>query len=226
VASENPDNLRDAIRCFSRHASPRFLAASVAVVWTARLFAGGWTNWDLVVVVAILVFWPVQEWLIHVFILHLEPLEIFGRTFDFEVPRSHRVHHRDPWNVDLLFIPLQGYFIGLPPLLLLTFGLMPTNALALTTLGFYLVMTMQYEWWHFFLHTRVRPRHALHKRLWRNHRLHHCKNEHYWFGVSMVSGDKLLRTAPEPEAVETSPTCRTLGFAVDFPAGSDIDAES
>ena len=32
--------------------------------------------------------------------------------------------------------------------------------------------------------------------LWRNHRLHHCKNEHYWFGVTMLSGDRLLGTAP------------------------------
>lgn len=223
MASENPDNLRDAIRCFSSYSSPRFLLVSLAVVWGVRWFAGPWTNWDLAIVVAILVFWPVQEWLIHVFILHFEPVEVFGRTFDFEVPRSHRIHHRDPWNVDILFIPLQGYFIGIPPLLLITFGLLPTTALALTAVGFYLVMTVQYEWWHFLLHTRVRPKYALHKRLWRNHRLHHCKNEHYWYGVSMTSGDKLLRTAPEPEDVESSPTCRTLGFDEQLSVESAMD---
>jgi hypothetical protein len=223
VASENPDSLRDAVRCFLSYGSPRFLLVSLAVVWGARFFAGPWTNWDMAIVVGILAFWPVQEWLIHVFVLHFEPVEIFGRTFDFEVPRSHRIHHRDPWNVDILFIPLQGYFIGIPPLLLLTFGLLPTTALALTAVGFYLVMTVQYEWWHFLLHTRVRPKYALHKRLWRNHRLHHCKNEHYWYGVSMTSGDELLRTAPDPEDVETSPTCRTLGFDEDLTVESAVD---
>ncbi|MDX2168661.1 MAG: fatty acid hydroxylase family protein, partial [Deltaproteobacteria bacterium] len=49
------------------------------------------------------------------------------------------------------------------------------------------------------------------QRLWRNHRLHHFKNEHYWFGVTMLSGDRLLRTAPAVKDVETSPTARNLG---------------
>ena len=45
----------------------------------------------------------------------------------------------------------------------------------------------------------------------RNHRLHHFKNEHYWFGVTMLGADRLLRTAPQAEDVERSPTARTLG---------------
>ena len=210
-APDSPTNLEEAVRCFVRHNSPRFLITALAVTLSIRIFVGGWSMWDAVVVAAILGFWPIEEWLTHVFILHLEPIKLFGHTFDFEVPRSHRIHHRDPWNIEILFIPLQGYFMGLPPLLLIAFGVLPTSALALTAVTFYVAMTLQYEWWHFMVHTRVRPHYAYHRRLWRNHRLHHCKSERYWYGVSMLLGDKLLGIAPSPEQVETSPTCRTLG---------------
>src|SRR5205085_9101116 len=98
------------------------------------------------------------------------------------------------------------------PLLLLIFvGLMPTAGLALTGLAFFLVMSLRYEWVHFLVHTRYRPRTEYFRRLWRNHRLHHCKNEHYWFGVTMLGGDHLLRTSPDPSSVDLSPTCRRLG---------------
>lgn len=211
-APDSPTTLAEATRCFFRHPSPRFLAVTLGVALTARLLSGGWSIWDGAVVAAIVAFWPIQEWLIHVFLLHFEPKEVLGRTLDFEVPRSHRIHHRDPWNIEILFIPLQGYLIGLPPLLLLAFGLMPTVELAWTVVVVFLALTLRYEWWHFLVHTRVRPRSAQHRRLWRNHRLHHCKSERYWYGVSMLMGDRLLGTSPSPADVETSPTCRTLGI--------------
>jgi hypothetical protein len=47
--------------------------------------------------------------------------------------------------------------------------------------------------------------------LWRYHRLHHFKNEHYWQGVTMHLGDRVLGTLPDHTKVPTSPTCRTLG---------------
>jgi len=210
---DSPDTLAAALRRFVTHASPRFLLTALAITLAARIATGAWSAADAIAVGLILALWPLQEWLIHVFMLHFEPITLFGRTLDFEVPRSHRVHHRRPWDLDILFIPLQGYFIGIPPLVLLAFGLLPTSGLALTAVGFYLLLTLRYEWTHFLVHTRYRPRSRHYRRLWRNHRLHHCKNEHYWYGVSMLSADTLLGTAPELTAVETSPTCRSLGIA-------------
>jgi hypothetical protein len=89
---------------------------------------------------------------------------------------------------------------------------MPAASLALTGLAFYLVMSLRYEWVHFLVHTRYRPQSEYFRRLWRSHRLHHCKNEHYWFGVTMLGGDYLLGTAPDPSDVPISETCRTLGI--------------
>ena len=81
---------------------------------------------------------------------------------------------------------------------------------AITGVAVYFLLSLHYEWVHFLTHTRVRPRSAFYRRLWRNHRQHHFKNEHYWFGVTMLGGDRLLRTAPEVSAVPSSPTCRNL----------------
>jgi hypothetical protein len=211
AAADSPQTLGEAVRYFFRHASPRCLALLVLVSAAARSIVGDWSVWDAVVVAVIAAYWPIQEWLIHVFLLHYEPITLFGKSLDFEVPRSHRAHHRDPWNTEILFIPLQGFVTSLLVLVPLTFGLLPTTGLALTALGFYFLMSMRYEWIHFLVHTRYPPRSRHYRRLWRNHRLHHCKNEHYWYGVSMLGGDSIFGTSPRPGDVPTSPTCRALG---------------
>ena len=47
--------------------------------------------------------------------------------------------------------------------------------------------------------------------MWRNHRLHHYKSEHYWFTVTTAAtADRLFGTYPDPATVKTSPTARNL----------------
>ncbi len=210
TAAGGPGTIREAWPIFARHGSPRILMVAVAAAAIGRLWAGGWSAWDLIPVVAIVAYWPIQEWLIHVFILHFKPLAVWGWTIDFRVPRKHREHHRDPWNYDILFIPMHSFIYSLPLLVWLWFAVTPTAALALTGLTVHLLLSLHYEWIHFLIHTRVAPRTSFYQRLWRNHRLHHFKNEHYWYGVTRLGGDSLLRTAPSPNAVPLSPTARTL----------------
>jgi sterol desaturase/sphingolipid hydroxylase (fatty acid hydroxylase superfamily) len=209
-APDSPRTLGEAARVFVRHGSPRVLLLLTGASLAARVALASWTVWDAALCAAIYALWPVQEWLIHVFLLHFEPIRIGRRTFDFAIPIEHRAHHRDPWNLDILFIPVQGFLVSVPTLLLVFVGLLPTNELALTGLTFYLLMTLRYEWVHFLVHTRYRPKTERFRRLWRSHRLHHCKNEHYWFGVTMLSGDRLLGTSPDPATVPVSDTCRTI----------------
>lgn len=220
--SDSPSTLPDAVRCFFRYLSPRVLVVATAATLGTRLALGAWSVWDLVIVLGILAFWPLQEWLIHVFILHYKPRRVFGRVLDFPVPKSHRAHHRDPWNIDILFIPSHVFLYAIPLQLALWIGLAPTLPLAFTGLAAFYALTLHYEWVHYLVHTRYRPTSRLYDRLWRNHRLHHCKNEHYWFGVSMLSGDRLLGTAPALGDVPTSSTCRSLGFEETL--GTDVRA--
>jgi hypothetical protein len=181
---------------FLRHASPRILLALAVAALAARAAAGPFSRADLVAAGAVLLLWPLQEWLIHVCILHWRPRVVAGRTLDFRVPRKHRAHHRDPWNLEILFIPMQAYLYA--PLLVaaLAWAATPDLPRMLTVLAAYFPLALRYEWTHFLIHTAYAPRGPLFRRLHRNHLLHHFKNERYWFGVSMLGADALLGTAP------------------------------
>jgi hypothetical protein len=89
----------------------------------------------------------------------------------------------------------------------------PDLRLAATGVVCHLALSLHYEVVHYLIHTRVVPRTAYYRGLWRSHRLHHFRNEHYWFGVTRVEADRWLRTDPDPRAVPSSPTARTLGVA-------------
>jgi hypothetical protein len=208
----SPATLRDCVRAFSSYSSPRTLAGIVAVALATRLWLGSWSLADLAIAGGFALFWPLNEWLIHVFILHWRPLQVGGRTLDFHTPKTHRAHHREPWRLDLVLIPLRVY--SWAPLLIgaAWLALAPTTPQALTGIAIHFALSLHYEWVHFLTHTRYRPRSRHYERLWRNHRLHHFKNEHYWYGVTMTSGDRWLGTAPRADAVPTSPTARSLGF--------------
>ena len=208
--AELPRTLGDAVRVFYRHASPRILTAIVAVALAARLWLGdlGWI--DLAPLAVLVAFWPIQEWLIHVFILHYRPVRFAGRTWDFRVPRKHRAHHADPWRLDLLFIPTHVFLYGLPLHALFWLGVMPTPGLALSGLAAYFVLALHYEWVHYLAHVHYTPALGYYQERVKNHRRHHFKNERYWYGVTMTAGDRLLRTRPPVDAVQISPTARSL----------------
>jgi hypothetical protein len=210
TAADSPRTIGEALPVFVGHGSPRILLVALAVALAIRLHLGQWSGWDALPIAALAAYWPIQEWLIHVYILHFKPVDLFGRTIDFRVPRTHRAHHRAPWDIDILFIPMHSFMYSIPLLVGLWFALTPSAALAMTGIVAHLALSLHYEWVHFLVHTRVMPRSALYQRLWRNHRLHHFKNEHYWFGVTMLSGDRLLHTAPALNSVATSGTCREL----------------
>jgi Fatty acid hydroxylase len=210
--ADTPTQLREALPVFVRHASPRLLLAAFAAAALGRVWLGGWSPWDLVPLMVIGVLWPLQEWLIHVFVLHAKPKRIGRFVFDGSVPRKHRAHHRDPWNYEILFIPFHSFSYALPLLAALCYALTPGPGLALTALAIYLLFAIHYEAVHFLIHTRVAPRGAYYRRLWRNHRLHHFKNERHWFGVTRLEADRLLGTAPVADEVPASETARTLGI--------------
>ncbi len=210
---DTPSNAREALPVFFSHASPRLLLIAFTAALSARVWLGGWSVWDLAPVAVIAVLWPLQEWLIHVLILHAKPKQIGRFTFDGQVPRKHRAHHGDPWNYHQLFIPFHSFTYSLPLLAVLCYVLTPSLELALTALASYLLLAIHYEAVHFLIHTRVTPWGAYYRGLWRNHRLHHFKNEKHWFGVTRLEADRVLGTAPVPTEVPASATARTLGVA-------------
>ena len=115
--------------------------------------------------------------------------------------QKHRRHHADPANLSILFIPLGSYLFSVPLLAVFWYVVTPSLELALTGATCHLALGLRYEWVHFLIHTRHRPRTWWFRRLWRNHRLHHFRNERHWYGVTMLAGDRVLGTAGDEESV-------------------------
>jgi len=164
--------------------------------------------------------YPFAEWLTHVYLLHLRPFRLGDRTLALATARAHREHHEQPNDLGLVLLgPLEAtglifLIVPLPPLvaagLLAVVGAtVPVGALLTAVVTGYLLVGI-YEWTHFLIHTAYRPRTRYYRSIWRSHRLHHFKNEHYWHGVTTTVGDRVLGTFPDHSDVPRSKTARTL----------------
>lgn len=203
--------LGDAAREFWRHPSPWLLGAGALSALAVRAALGDWQPTDAVVPIAVAAAFPFFEWMIHVFVLHWRPRRIGRLRVDPLLARKHREHHIAPRDVDLVFIPLQSVIGALASATLIALLAFPRTAMGLTFLATILGCGVVYEWCHYLIHTDYKPKSALYRVMWRDHRLHHFKNEHYWFGVTTPgTADRLLRTYPDPASVPTSPTAKNL----------------
>ncbi|MBF6331319.1 sterol desaturase family protein [Nocardia transvalensis] len=204
-------SLSDAFTVFLRRPSPWIIAGMLATAATARFVVGDWQLTDAVVPVVMLALFPLAEWVIHVCVLHWRPRRIGPVTIDSLLARKHREHHADPRDVPLVFIPWQTFLWLLPALILIALLAFPRVGLGLTFLTVLGVLGLNYEWTHYLIHTDYKPRTRLFKAVWRNHRLHHFKNEHYWFTVTTSgTADRLLGTHADPAATPNSPTAKAL----------------
>jgi hypothetical protein len=146
-----------------------------------------------------------------VFILHWRPRHFGALTIDPLLARKHREHHVDPRNVPLIFIPWKAQLWVLPLAVAIALLAFPRLGLGLTYLSFIAVHGLGYEWSHYLIHSDYKPKTRVYRAIWRNHRQHHYKNEHYWFTVtSSGTADRVLRTYPDPATVSTSPTAKNL----------------
>jgi hypothetical protein len=199
-----------AVRTFLGAFSPRVLVASSAAALGLRAGLGDFGPLDLLLVAAIVLVWPLQEWLIHVFILHFRPRQVLGVWIDPATPRSHRAHHADPWDLGETWIPRWVHPYALPLAAAIWLGLAPSLALGATGLATYLLMATHYEWCHYIAHIPWTPDLRFYKELKRAHLNHHFRDEKQWWGVSMRLADRLLGTGPDASTVAPSPTCRAM----------------
>ena len=203
---------REAWSAFSRKTAPRMMAVAIAIVFAVRIGIGDFSWRDAVAVAAMLVIYPFGEWAIHVYLLHSK--------LDLVSTRSHMQHHADPYDLNLInFGPMEALAILLvaAPLgvalgagvIALFPGPLPLAPLVTMLLTAYLLIVF-YEWIHFLIHTSHVPKSRYYKRVWRNHRLHHFKNEHYWHGITNTISDTVLGTNPDQRTIKRSSTARAI----------------
>ena len=204
--------LVDAVREFSKHPSPWMIGATLLAASVARFAVGDWRLTDALVPLAMLAVFPFFEWIIHVFILHWRPKRLGRLTIDPLLAREHRAHHQDPRDVPLIFIPWKSLLLWVLPLTVAV-GLLafPRLGMGLTYLVCIAALGLVYEWTHYLIHSDYKPKTRVYRAIWRNHRHHHFKNEHYWFTVTSTgTADRVLGTYPDPATVENSPTAKNL----------------
>jgi Fatty acid hydroxylase superfamily len=203
--------LGEAAGAFWQHPSPWLIGGFLGCVATARVLTGDWRLSDLWTPLVMVAVFPFFEWVVHVCVLHWRPRRLGPVAIDPLLSRKHRAHHVDPRDVPLVFIPWQVHLWLLP--LVLAIGLLafPRTGLGLTFMTVVGLLGLGYEWTHYLIHSDYRPRTRVYRAIWRNHRLHHYKNEHYWFTVTSTgTADRVLGTQPDPRTVTTSPTARAL----------------
>jgi hypothetical protein len=206
--------LADAAREFWKHPSPCMIGVTLMAALTARIVVGDWQITDALVPVAMLAVFPFFEWVVHVFVLHWRPKRVGPVTVDSLLARKHREHHVDPRDVPLIFIPWPALLWVLPLSVAVAVLVFPRIELGLTYLTFLAVLGVVYEWCHYLIHSDYKPKTALYRAIWKNHRQHHFKNEHYWFTVtSSGTADRVLGTYPDAGSVATSPTAKNLHAA-------------
>ncbi|MHB8467137.1 MAG: sterol desaturase family protein [Acidimicrobiales bacterium] len=208
---EEPVTLRTAFREFWSYPSPRLLLPLTAVALAGRVGVRGWRRRDLGIAAGILAAEPFTEWLIHVGLLHFRPRTVAGRRLDPLVARKHREHHADPKRGDLVFVPMPVLAVSLPAAVIAWAVGERRVRTALTGVATSFAMLTTYEWTHYLIHSSYKPRHRPYRGIWRAHRLHHYRNERYWFGVTVHGADRILGTFPARDAVPVSATARTLG---------------
>ena len=209
---------RATVAALSRAGSARVLGVAAALLITARLAVGDWGRGDVIALGVTIAITGTVEWVIHKYLLHAPEDAWTSRKLG--TGSGHRQHHLDPPAIEWLLLGGldAGVFISMfgivtagwvIPLMWLTGSALLGPFLTAWTLA--ALGLLHYEWVHLLVHTRYRPRTPYYRRLARNHRLHHFRNEGYWLGVTANSGDRLLRTYPKRKTdVPLSDTARTL----------------
>lgn len=210
----SPTTLGGAARYFWSQPTPKVISAYLLTAASVRLAIGSWRTYELVIPLLVLLLEPFTEWVIHVVVLHWRPRRIAGRTVDLYAARTHRAHHLDPRELSILFVPMRLLVLQAPAIVLLVILIAPSLGIALSTIAAASAMLLTYEWIHFLIHTPYIPRRRWYRARWRAHRLHHFRNERFWFGVTTNFGDRILNTYPAKADVAPSATVRTLGVDV------------
>jgi sterol desaturase/sphingolipid hydroxylase (fatty acid hydroxylase superfamily) len=226
VRSDELRTKRQIARTFVAQGSPQMIIAFIAVAAVVRLMVGGWSWIDGTILVITLAATGIVEWVLHLYLLHASESAWTSRRLG--TGSGHRRHHLDPPDLEWLLLTRADAIVfsvliavgsalwAVPAMWVLGSQVDGIDLLAPTLTAIlcaYLALG-HYEWTHLFEHTRYRPKTRYYRRLVRNHRLHHFRNENYWLGITSNLGDRLLGTYPASKTdVPLSETARTLSSA-------------
>jgi sterol desaturase/sphingolipid hydroxylase (fatty acid hydroxylase superfamily) len=159
---------------FPFYARKRFLLSSTTIVLS---FLGG------------LVFWTFFEYMIHRFIFHWVSENPRTRRFGYIM---HGNHHEFPRDRQRLFMPAIPSLLISSMVILVMYALM--NFYVFVFFPGFILGYLLYASVHYAIHAWNPPFKWM-KPIWRNHHLHHYRNDEKGFGVSSHIWDKVFGTA-------------------------------
>ena len=147
---------------------------------------------DLIVIIGTIVFWVIQEWLLHRYVLHAPLIE--GGWMGYHI---HKEHHLTPFY----HVSLDGPDVAIVwggTICALSFIVFPGEALNVCRMDFvltYYLMGLLYEWTHYLTHTRYKPKTAFVRGLKAHHMTHHLDDNRCKFAFTAPVLDKWFGTA-------------------------------
>lgn len=185
VPSTTPDALKRFF--FGPDVGPILVVTSIFSLVSIRLNMGPIMIDDILLFVLAVIFWSFQEHIMHDKLLH--------SNFDWYGKSIHKEHHDKPY-FHISIDPPELLLGWLGSVFLLLCAFLPKISLALSCTIGYSCAGLFYEWCHYFVHTRVRPRSSFFKRVREHHIKHHMVDSQYWFGFSIPAIDDLFGTNP------------------------------
>ena len=188
-----PSTLKGCITKFLLHATPRFIIVATLCLIGIRLKMPPAISpvVDLLVVIATMAFWTVQEWFLHKYILHAPVVE--GGWLGYHI---HKSHHSTPFYHVSLDAPEVALVWG-AAICAISHVIFPVDSLYIFRLDFvltYFVMGLLYEWTHYLTHTRYVPKTAFVKSLKTHHMTHHLHDNRCNFAFTLPVMDAWSRS--------------------------------
>ncbi|MGC4100591.1 sterol desaturase family protein [Ferruginibacter sp.] len=138
-------------------------------------------------------FWSFFEYCIHRFAFHFVAESERATKFVYII---HGNHHEYPRDKERLFMPPVPSLILASTIfasLFLIFSLFNSSAYVFSFFPGFIIGYLMYGTMHYAIHAWNPPFKWM-KPLWRNHHLHHYKNDHMGFGVSSTLWDHVFGT--------------------------------
>jgi hypothetical protein len=195
-----PKTLREAAKSFFAFGSPRLLGAQLACAAILRPFFGEPTIADALVLAGVMAYWPVQEWVLHRFLLHARKLRVSffdaSRHVEFQTAaaRAHQKHHDSPLDPKLTLLPTMTIALLIPVHIVLWKLIAPSRGIACTGVMCLGAAALSYEWIHFLTHTAYRPKTAWFAKVKKRHLAHHFRDSTRWFAFAVPAVDEWLGT--------------------------------
>lgn len=160
----------------------------VFMLWYSNARLGFSAGSIILIFLSGVLFWTLFEYFIHRFVFHWEARSATAKKI---VYTFHGCHHQYPRDTTRLFMPPLPSIIISGTIFCLMYLLMRQNAFMFFP-GF-LLGYLLYGSIHYAIHAWNPPFKWM-KPHWRNHQLHHYKNEHMGYGVSSTLWDHIFGT--------------------------------